>query len=576
MEVDAPMQDEFMEIEDDEHGWSEEDDEDYQHCQEPEFINNDSNYQAKLTSGFNFTIISEQEIIKKKEDIINSTMEVLGIEEELAQKLLIKQRFNKDEVIQIILEKDLDKELEINTENCIDRSNDEHTCLVWFWEYPEKELVIAPCDHFLCKTWYYYYLLTAVKSGPQCIRTTCPINKWNDLISPSIFKTVLSAQEHKMYDKFFLTYFVDCMKSIKWCPSPGCSKAVFYPEITAVDVFCTWGKAFWFYWEQDAHTPVECYYLQMFMDKLREGEQDGLTTTNDLWVKVNSKNCPKCKVPIEKNSGCMHMTCYSCRYDFCWLCMGDYKKHQEETGIGLCNSFEDVKKVNRAKEGEMKERNRLDMKMRKFLHYATRYKEHLNSVQLDRVRGEQLKSQIEFIISKSKNRYTPIDFEFIKDIINLVCKARRALANSYSMRFFMTGRRKKAFFDFIQADLEMSLEVLSGWLIKDITEYIEMSSDKSISLKESFFKFKTEAWEVRNAVETHFSKILIQIKGNFPDVKEDEKNDDSGDDSSDEESGPKTDAKVEWTWYICTSKNLGTSDKCNICQAPRSMLNKKA
>jgi len=28
MEVDAPMQDEFMEIEDDEHGWSEEDDED--------------------------------------------------------------------------------------------------------------------------------------------------------------------------------------------------------------------------------------------------------------------------------------------------------------------------------------------------------------------------------------------------------------------------------------------------------------------------------------------------------------------------------------------------------------------
>jgi len=200
----------------------------------------------------------------------------------------------------------------------------------------------------------------------------------------------------------------------------------------------------------------------MFMDKLGEGEQDGLTTTNDLWVKVNSKNCPKCKVPIEKNSGCMHMTCYSCRYDFCWLCMGDYKKHQEETGIGLCNSFEDVKKVNRAKEGEMKERNRLDMKMRKFLHYATRYKEHLNSVQLDRVRGEQLKSQIEFIISKSKNRYTPIDFEFIKDIINLVCKARRALANSYSMRFFMTGRRKKAFFDFIQADLEMSLEVLSG------------------------------------------------------------------------------------------------------------------
>lgn len=57
----------------------------------------------------------------------------------------------------------------------------------------------------------------------------------------------------------------------------------------------------------------------------------------------------------------------------------------------------------------------------------------------------------------------------------------------------MSGRRKKAFFDFIQADLEMSLEKLSGCLIKDITEYIEMGVDKTISLREEFFKFKTEA-----------------------------------------------------------------------------------
>lgn len=283
------------------------------------------------------------------------------------------------------------------------------------------------------------------------------------------------------------------------------------------------------------------------MEKLTEGEDDGVTTDNDLWVKVNSKNCPKCKAPIEKNSGCMHMTCYSCRYDFCWLCMGDYKKHQEETGIYLCNSFTDVQKVNRAKEGEMKERSRLDMKLRKFMHYATRYGEHLKSVDLDRKRGEQLKSQIEFIITKSNNKYTPSDFKFIENIIELVCKARRALANSYSLRFFMTGMRKKAFFDFIQADLEISLERLSGCLIKDITEYIEMGSDKSISLKQSFFKFKTEACEIRNAVETHFSKVLIQIKGNFPDVKEDEKDIDSEDDSSDGESGPSTDARVTWT-----------------------------
>lgn len=281
------------------------------------------------------------------------------------------------------------------------------------------------------------------------------------------------------------------------------------------------------------------------MEKLKEGEEEGVTSSNDLWMKVNSKDCPKCKAPIEKNQGCMHMTCGKCRYEFCWLCMGDYKKHQEETGIGLCNSFADLKKVNRAKEGEMRERSRLDMKMRKFVHYATRYKEHLNAVDLDRKRGEQLQSQIDFIISKSGNKYTQAEFEFLIEIIELVCKARRVLANSYSMRFFLKGKRKKAFFDFIQADLERSLEALSRCLVKDITEYIEMGADKSISLKEEFFKFKTDACHIRMAVETHFTKVLAQIKGDFPDVKEDSKGDEI--DSSDEDSGPTTKAEVEWT-----------------------------
>ena len=62
----------------------------------------------------------------------------------------------------------------------------------------------------------------------------------------------------------------------------------------------------------------------------------------EVWIKLNTKNCPKCKVQIQKNQGCMHMTCSQCRYEFCWLCLGDYRNHQSETGRGLCNTFEDV------------------------------------------------------------------------------------------------------------------------------------------------------------------------------------------------------------------------------------------
>ena len=116
-----------------------------------------------------------------------------------------------------------------------------------------------------------------------------------------------------------------------------------YRPADPIDVEC-FGclKAFCFGCTKNAHMPIDCDGLTQWMDRIGSGEND-----SENWMKINTKPCPKCKSKIEKNQGCMHMTCRQCKYEFCWLCMGDYKNHNAETGKNLCGSFEDVKKLGR-------------------------------------------------------------------------------------------------------------------------------------------------------------------------------------------------------------------------------------
>eukprot|EP01061_Rhynchopus_euleeides_P012923 TRINITY_DN22710_c0_g2_i1.p1 TRINITY_DN22710_c0_g2~~TRINITY_DN22710_c0_g2_i1.p1 ORF type:complete len:244 (+),score=49.09 TRINITY_DN22710_c0_g2_i1:106-837(+) len=51
-------------------------------------------------------------------------------------------------------------------------------------------------------------------------------------------------------------------------------------------------------------------------------KQDNKLT--DVFLERETKKCPKCLTHIQKRSGCDHMTCVKCRYEFCWRCTADY------------------------------------------------------------------------------------------------------------------------------------------------------------------------------------------------------------------------------------------------------------
>jgi len=46
------------------------------------------------------------------------------------------------------------------------------------------------------------------------------------------------------------------------------------------------------------------------------------------WKRRNTKQCPNCRTPIEKNGGCNHMTCKQCGCNFCWICALPKSKHR--------------------------------------------------------------------------------------------------------------------------------------------------------------------------------------------------------------------------------------------------------
>ncbi|KAM7203977.1 hypothetical protein V8F33_001948 [Rhypophila sp. PSN 637] len=54
----------------------------------------------------------------------------------------------------------------------------------------------------------------------------------------------------------------------------------------------------------------------------RKAEEEASVKT----IGVTTKPCPKCEAPIEKRSGCSHMTCINCRHQFCWDCLASYLK----------------------------------------------------------------------------------------------------------------------------------------------------------------------------------------------------------------------------------------------------------
>ena len=101
----------------------------------------------------------------------------------------------------------------------------------------------------------------------------------------------------------------------------------------------------------EAHAPCPCGDWGRWQNKIGIAIQTASANSNAstgqqadianaLWVAANTKKCPKCSLPIEKDDGCNHMVCHKCKHEFCWICMQEWGLHNNETGgYFQCNRF---------------------------------------------------------------------------------------------------------------------------------------------------------------------------------------------------------------------------------------------
>ncbi|XP_048452589.1 cullin-9 [Rhincodon typus] len=183
------------------------------------------------------------------------------------------------------------------------------------------------CMHYCCKSCWKEYLITRIEQNLvqncTCPISDCPAQPTNEFISSIISDSEIAAK----YSKILLRGYVECCSNLTWCTNPqGCDQILCKEGIGSVGTCskCCWSSCFSCNFPE-AHYPASCSHMSQWMDD--GGYYEGMTmeAQSKHLAKLISKRCPSCHAQIEKNEGCLHMTCAKCNHGFCWRCLKPWK-----------------------------------------------------------------------------------------------------------------------------------------------------------------------------------------------------------------------------------------------------------
>ncbi|XP_056430901.1 E3 ubiquitin-protein ligase RNF14-like [Hyla sarda] len=203
-------------------------------------------------------------------------------------------------------------------------------CNICFMERFGSECThFKACEHVYCNTCLRGYFQVQIKEG-QVHALNCPEPECTSVATPAQVKDLVGEQLFSRYDDLLLQSSLDLMADVVYCPRLSCQAPVIQEPEGAMGMCSVCQYAFCVHCKMTFHGISPCKVLEeKYVELSDEDEEEGMRTLekaihkkwNLEWVEENTKPCPGCKAPIEKNDGCNKMTCSKCKQFFCWLCL---------------------------------------------------------------------------------------------------------------------------------------------------------------------------------------------------------------------------------------------------------------
>lgn len=326
-------------------------------------------------------------------------------------------------------------------------------CQVCF--VPSKMMTGLECGHQFCQDCWNEYLKTKIMDEGivqtiQCAASSCDI-----LVDDAyIMRLVKDPNVKQRYQRLISNAFVECNKLIKWCRR--CEIAIMVRCVEAKPVKCKCNLTFCFGCEENWHDPVDCNLLRKW------NRRNVMDLESHEWILSYARNCPQCDVPIEKNGGCNHMTCKNvgCRYEFCWLCSGHWTSHHG------CNRFD----IEQAEQTRLKKKEQAkdstQLALQKYTFFNERFMNHMQSLKFE----NQLHSNMLEKMKQAQQEYdmTWNEVSFLLKAVEVLVSCRQTLMYTYVFAYYLEKNHQSKIFEDNQQDLENAVEVLSGYLERDV------------------------------------------------------------------------------------------------------------